>query len=78
VRLGTAVLHGPRTANFAGDYAALAEAGGCRAVGDAAALARALDAPDLVAVAARAAAVQARAAEGVSAIRDRLLSLLPG
>lgn len=76
VRLGTAVLHGPQTANFAADYAALAEAGACRLVTDAAALAVAPDAPDLVAMAARAAAVQAEAAAGVTQIRDRLLALL--
>jgi 3-deoxy-D-manno-octulosonic-acid transferase len=78
VRLGTAVLHGPRTANFAADYAALAEAQACRLVTDAPSLAAALEAPDLVAMAARAAAVQARAAESVAAIRDRLLALMPG
>jgi 3-deoxy-D-manno-octulosonic-acid transferase len=78
VRLGTAVLHGPRVANFAADYALLTEARACRAVADAQALAAALDAPDLVAMAARAAGVQATAAEAVAAIRDRLLALLPG
>jgi 3-deoxy-D-manno-octulosonic-acid transferase len=78
VRLGTAVLHGPRVANFAADYALLTEARACRAVADAEALAGALDAPDLVAMAARAAGVQAAAAEAVASIRDRLLALLPG
>lgn len=78
VRLGTAVLHGPRTANFATDYALLTQAKACRQVADAAALVGAIDAPDLVALAARAAGVQAQAMAGVAALRDRLLALLPG
>jgi 3-deoxy-D-manno-octulosonic-acid transferase len=78
VRLGTAVLHGPRTANFAGDYALLTEAKACRQIADTDALVTAIDAPDLVALAARAAGVQAQAMAGVATLRDRLLALLPG
>ncbi len=78
VRLGTAVLHGPRTANFAADYAMLTEAKACRQVTDAGALVAAIDAPDLVALAARAAGVQSQAGAAVVALRDRLLALIPG
>lgn len=78
VRLGTAVLHGPRTANFAADYALLTQAKACREVADSASLVSAIDAPDLVALAARAAGVQAQAMAGVASLRDRLLALLPG
>lgn len=78
VRLGTAVLHGPRTANFAADYNALTEAKACREVADVQALVTAIDAPDLVALAARAAGVQAQAGSAVASLRDRLLALLPG
>jgi len=78
VRLGTAVLHGPHTANFAADYALLSEAKACRLIADTEALASAIDAPDLVALAARAAGVQAQAMAGIVALRERLLALLPG
>ncbi len=77
VRLGSAVLHGPNTANFAADYAQLEAAGATRLVTDAAALDMALDAPDLRDIAARASALQESAAGGIITLRDRLLDLMP-
>ena len=77
VRLGSAVLHGPNTANFAADYAQLESAGGTQLVTDAAALDAALDAPDLRDIAARASALQESAAGGIITLRDRLLDLMP-
>lgn len=77
VRLGSVVLHGPRTANFAADYAALSAADACRPVQSAEDLVQALAMPDPASMAARASAVQADAATGLDEIRDRLLSLLP-
>ncbi len=74
--LGSAILHGPNTANFAADYAALTLARAAHEVTSPDTLLAALDAPDLPAMASRAAAVQAHAMQGVDAIRDRLLSLL--
>ena len=75
-RLGSAVLHGPHTANFADDYAALARAGAARQVADADALAAALGEPGLAEMGARATALLATAGVAVGAMRDRLLSLL--
>jgi 3-deoxy-D-manno-octulosonic-acid transferase len=74
--LGSAVLHGPNTANFAADYAALELADATLKVRSAEDLLTALEAPDLAAMAARAQAVQARSREGVAELRDRLLGLL--
>lgn len=75
--LGSAILHGPDTANFAPDYAALTAARAARCVGGVDELLAALDAPDLAAMAARAAEVQRQASDGVALIGDRLLRLLP-
>lgn len=77
VRLGSTVLHGPNTANFAADYAQLEAAGATRLVTDAASLDAALDAPDLRDIAARAAALQESAAGGIITLRDRLLDMMP-
>jgi 3-deoxy-D-manno-octulosonic-acid transferase len=74
--LGSAILHGPNTANFGNDYAALALADAARDVSSAESLGAALSAPGLDAMAARAAAVQARSREGVAELRDRLLALI--
>ena len=77
VRLGSAVLHGPETANFAADYSQLEAAGATRLVTDAATLDASLDAPDLRDIAARASALQEAAAGGIITLRDRLLDLMP-
>jgi len=76
VRLGSAVLHGPNTANFTADYALLAKAQATREVRSAEALTAALAASDLGPMAARASAVQAEASRGVLLIRNRLIGLL--
>jgi len=74
--LGSAILHGPNTANFGNDYAALALADAARDISSAESLGAALSAPGLDAMAARAAAVQARSREGIADLRDRLLALI--
>ncbi len=78
VRLGVPVLHGPNTANFATDYASLAQARACRAVGSADDVAAALEDPELRAMAERARVTQDQAAAGSDALRDRLLALIGG
>ncbi|MEO1686506.1 MAG: glycosyltransferase N-terminal domain-containing protein, partial [Pseudomonadota bacterium] len=80
--LGCAILHGPRTANFADDYAALAAAGGARRTPDAPALGRAVAAllADPAARDAQVAAARAALPDGRAALaetRDALLALLP-
>lgn len=74
--LGSAILHGPDTANFAADYAALRAGDAAREVSDATGLIAALDAPDLAAVAARAKAVQDGARAGAAEMSARLLDLI--
>ena len=74
--LGSAVLHGPNTANFATDYAALAQAEATREVRSAEDLLTALQAPGLAAMAGRAQAVQARSRAGIAELRDHLLALI--
>lgn len=76
VRLGVPVLHGPRTGNFATDYATLAEARACRRITTPDDLVAALADPDLSTMADRASAVQAKADAGLVLLRDRLLALL--
>ena len=76
-RLGAAVLHGPRVANFAADYAALDRAGGARPVRDAAEAAAALS-TDLAPMAARARAVAEEGSRDISDLADRLVALVPG
>ncbi|WP_168796762.1 3-deoxy-D-manno-octulosonic acid transferase [Phaeovulum veldkampii] len=75
-RLGCAILHGPRTANFAADYAALDAAGGGRPVADAAALAAAITAPDLPDMAARARALADRGAAALPGLCATLMGLM--
>ncbi len=78
VRLGCPVLHGPKVANFAADYAALTQAEAVRPVTSAGEITAALSSPVLAAMAARASDLQAKADAGLGAIRDRLLALMPG
>jgi 3-deoxy-D-manno-octulosonic-acid transferase len=74
--LGSAILHGPRTANFGDDYAALALADAARDISSAGALSAALAEPGLAGMAARARTVQTRSRQGIADLRDRLLALL--
>jgi len=79
--LGSAILHGPDTANFAPAYAALAAAGGTREVSDAdslhAALSALLAAPDTREAMANAARrVRAEMAPDLDALADEALSLM--
>ena len=72
--LDTAILHGPRIANFAADYAALQAADGARCVTDAASLAAALTDPTDLAQNARRTA--AEAAARAATLATALLTLL--
>ncbi|MCB2110485.1 MAG: 3-deoxy-D-manno-octulosonic acid transferase [Defluviimonas sp.] len=76
-RLGAAVLHGPRTANFAGDYARLDAAGAARMVADADALAAALADPATAAMPPRAEALIAAGAGEIAALARRIVALVP-
>ncbi len=76
VRLGVPVLHGPRTANFAADYASLTAADACRKVLNSDDLLTALADPGLPAMAARATQVQAAAQDGLQRTAQDLLDLL--
>ena len=76
VALDCAVIHGPRTANFATDFAQLGAADACSAVTDHASLAAALSTPDLSAMINRARAVRLDAALGLDRITTDLLALL--
>ncbi len=76
-KLGCAILHGPRVANFEAVYALLDEAGGARPVADAAALAAAL--ADLLADPGRSNAMAEAAREAVereAGATDRTVALL--
>jgi 3-deoxy-D-manno-octulosonic-acid transferase len=75
-RLGAAVLHGPRTANFSADYAALDAAGSALPVADAEAVAEAL-ASDLSAMGARGRAMAEKGSSDIADLADRLVALLP-
>ncbi|HQU67997.1 MAG TPA: glycosyltransferase N-terminal domain-containing protein [Albidovulum sp.] len=75
-RLGAAVLHGPRTANFAADYVALDAAGAALEVQDAAAVAAALGA-DLSALGARGQALAEEGSADIAGLADRLVALMP-
>jgi 3-deoxy-D-manno-octulosonic-acid transferase len=75
--LDCTILHGPRTANFAADYAALDDAGAAIIVGSDADIAAALARHDLRNIALRARTVQAHAAQVVTLTADALLELLP-
>jgi 3-deoxy-D-manno-octulosonic-acid transferase len=74
--LGSAILHGPDTANFADDCLALALADAARDVTSADGLLAALADPGLAQMATRALAVQAQSRRGAAGIADRLLALL--
>jgi 3-deoxy-D-manno-octulosonic-acid transferase len=74
--LGSAILHGPNTANFGNDYAALALADAAKVISSADSLKAALTAPGLPAMAERAQAVQARSRDGIADLRERLLALI--
>jgi 3-deoxy-D-manno-octulosonic-acid transferase len=74
--LDTAILHGPRTANFAADYARLAKAGAARRVNTPADVCEALAAPDLGRLAEKARAECATAAQAVDGIAARLIKLM--
>lgn len=76
-RLGAAVLHGPRTANFAADYGALDAAGAALPVADADGLADALGA-DLGATGTRARALAEEGSTDIADLAGRLVTLLPG
>lgn len=71
--LDTAILHGPRTGNFASDFSLLDHAGAARRITDAATLATALQ--DTAPLAAKARAVIAKAAASTDALADDLLAL---
>lgn len=73
--LGCAILHGPRTGNFAEDYATLDAAGGAVAVGDAGNVLTAL-AEDGTARAGRARAVAGAAQERVEVLARRLVGMI--
>jgi len=74
--LGTAILHGPHTANFATDYTRLTTAGAATAVASAQDLAAALAGPDLARLAEAAARTRTTAAAGVGDMAARLTALM--
>lgn len=74
-RLGAAVLHGPRVANFAADYAALDGADAARMVTDANGVVTALTA-DLGPVASRARALAEAGSRDIADLATRLVALL--
>ncbi len=75
-RLGCAILHGPNTANFAADYAALHAAGAARLVRGAPDIAAALADPDLARMAETARALADTHAEGARDLARDLVGLL--
>jgi 3-deoxy-D-manno-octulosonic-acid transferase len=75
-RLGCAILHGPKTANFAADFAALHAGGAARLVQSADDLAAALADPALPATAEAALALADTHAEAARALAGDLLRLL--
>lgn len=74
--LGSAILHGPDTANFSADYAQLEQASATRTVTSQEDLAAALDSGDLREMAGRASTVQLQARLGASATARELVALL--
>ncbi|MDN5788417.1 3-deoxy-D-manno-octulosonic acid transferase [Pseudorhodobacter sp.] len=76
--LGVAVLHGPRVANFAADYATLHGVDAAREVNDSNDLIGDLNAPDLAQVGARAQALQRSAAPLDGLARDLLTRMRDG
>jgi 3-deoxy-D-manno-octulosonic-acid transferase len=75
-RLGCAILHGPNTANFAADYAALHAAGAARLVRAAPDIAAALADPGLARMAETAGAVADTHAEGARSLARDLVGLM--
>jgi 3-deoxy-D-manno-octulosonic-acid transferase len=75
-RLGCAILHGPNTANFAADYAALHAAGAARLVRTAPDIAAALADPDLARMAETAGALADTHAEGARDLARVLVGLM--
>jgi 3-deoxy-D-manno-octulosonic-acid transferase len=76
VRLGCAVLHGPKIANFDGDYASLHLADAARRVSGPVELAAAIDALDLIAMAKRAATVVEDSQATATRLAERLIAIL--
>ncbi|KPP84342.1 MAG: 3-deoxy-D-manno-octulosonic-acid transferase [Rhodobacteraceae bacterium HLUCCO07] len=74
--LGTAILHGPRLANFAADYAALADAQAAQLVDTPDALAEAVTDPDRAAMAGRAEALVAANMDRLDALCQKLVDLV--
>ncbi|MDA9207723.1 3-deoxy-D-manno-octulosonic acid transferase [Octadecabacter sp.] len=77
VALGCPVLHGPRIANFATDFASLAAANAARPVQTPDDIYTALIDPDLPAMATRATGTLDVSAQGLPRIADDLIGLLP-
>ncbi|MEZ5714674.1 MAG: glycosyltransferase N-terminal domain-containing protein [Paracoccaceae bacterium] len=75
-QLGCAILHGPRTANFAADYAALDSADAARPVARPDELARLLTDADLAALAGRATALTRANMDRLDHLCQKLLELL--
>ncbi|WP_137701069.1 3-deoxy-D-manno-octulosonic acid transferase [Marimonas lutisalis] len=75
-RLGVAILHGPNTANFAPDYAALHAAGAARQVDSAAMLATALGDPATPEMSPRAAALIDANMDRLDALCQKLVTLV--
>ena len=74
--LDCAILHGPRTANFASDYAALGEAEAARPVETADALAGEVKASDLPTLATNARSLLAAGQDRLDTLCDELLALM--
>lgn len=74
--LGCAVLHGPRTANFAADYAALHQARAAFLTSTPEALARAVTNPDNAAMASRAQTLIAKNMDCLDALCHKLIDLV--
>ncbi|WP_372611656.1 3-deoxy-D-manno-octulosonic acid transferase [Aquicoccus sp.] len=74
--LGTAILHGPRLANFAADYAALADAQAAQLVDTPDTLAKAVTDPDRAAMAGRAEALVAANMDRLDALCQKLVDLV--
>lgn len=74
--LGSAILHGPRTGNFAEDYAALDQAGAARQVGAAKTLVAALTSPDLPGLAANARTLLTAGMDRLDTLCDELIALM--
>ncbi len=75
--LGCAILHGPNTANFAADYAALHAANAASGVTNASQLAAALQDPNLPDQAAWAKALAADGMAGIDTLCATLLAMIP-